>query len=181
MLSISEEFSDGMFGDGEAFELRRLHFQIENPAQPLPDAVLTSPRVALPVFGRGLLEAIDEGTILGLADEEDADGDGISGRPNWVWDVVQQQTALGRFGWKANNPNLLQQTFTAYNQDMGVTNPFLPQESAFGQIQDDGLEDDPEIDLETVDVATFYVQTLAVPARRNLDDSTGTAGRRPLS
>ena len=167
---ISEEFSDGMFGDGEAFELRRLHFRIENPTQPLPDTVLTSPRTALPVFGRGLLEAIDEGTILGLADEDDADGDGISGRPNWVWDVVRQQTALGRFGWKANNPNLLQQTFTAYNQDMGVTNPFLPQEIAFGQIQDDGLADDPEIDLETVDVATFYVQTLAVPARRNLDD-----------
>ncbi len=169
-VAISEEFNDGMFGDGEAFELRRLHFRIENPTQPLPDTVLTSPRTALPVFGRGLLEAIDEDTILGFADEDDADGDGISGRPNWVWDVVRQQTALGRFGWKANNPNLLQQTFTAYNQDMGVTNPFLPQESAFGQIQYDGLADDPEIDRETVDVATFYVQTLAVPARRNLDD-----------
>lgn len=167
---MSEEFSDGMFGDGEAFELRRLHFQIENPTQPLPDTVLTSPRTAIPVFGRGLLEAIDEDTILGFADEDDADGDGISGRPNRVWDMVRQQTALGRFGWKANNPNLLQQTFTAYSQDMGVTNPFLPQESAFGQIQDDGFADDPEIDLETVDVATFYVQTLAVPARRNLDD-----------
>lgn len=167
---MSEEFSDGVFGDGEAFELRRLHFQIENPVQPLPDTVLTSPRTAIPVFGRGLLEAIDEDTILGFADEDDADGDGISGRPNRVWDMVQQQTALGRFGWKANNPNLLQQAFTAYNQDMGVTNPFLPQESAFGQIQDDGFADDPEIDLETVDVATFYVQTLAVPARRNLDD-----------
>ncbi len=167
---ISEAFSDGMFGDGEAFELRRLHFRIENPVQPIPDTVLTSPRTAIPVFGRGLLEAIDEDTILGFADEDDADGDGISGRPNRVWDVVRQQTALGRFGWKANNPTLLQQTFTAYNQDMGVTNPFLPQESAFGQVQDDGLADDPEIDLETVDVATFYVQTLAVPARRNLDD-----------
>ena len=167
---ISEEFSHGMFGDGEAFELRRLRFQIENPAQPIPATVLTSPRVAPPVFGRGLLEAIDEDTLLGLADETDANGDGISGRPNRVWDVTQQTTALGRFGWKANNPSLLQQTFTAYNQDMGVTNPFLLQESAFGQIQADGLADDPEIDLETVDVATFYVQTLAVPARRNLDD-----------
>ena len=166
----SEAFSDGLFDDGEAFALRRLHFQIENPARPIPATVLTSPRVALPVFGRGLLEAVDEDTILGFADEDDVDGDGISGRPNRVWDLVRQQTVLGRFGWKANNPTLLQQTFTAYNQDMGVTNPFLPQENAFGQIQDDGLADDPEIDLETVDVATFYVQTLAVPARRNLDD-----------
>ncbi len=167
---IVETLSGGMFGDGEAFELRRLHFQIENTVQPLPDTVLTSPRVALPVFGRGLLEAIDEDSILGLADEDDADGDGISGRPNWVWNIVRQQTALGRFGWKANNPTLLQQTFTAYNQDMGVTNPFLPRESSFGQVQDDGLADDPEVDLETVGVAAFYVQTLAVPARRNLDD-----------
>lgn len=88
-----------------------------------------------------------------------------------VWDVIAATTRLGRFGWKANNPTLFQQTFGAYQQDMGVTNPVLPMESAAGQIQDDGLADDPEIDTETLDLATFYVQTLAVPARRNVNAS----------
>ena len=169
-VAITEEFTSGMFGDGEAFELHRLIFQIEKPAQPIPDMIYTSPRAALPVFGRGRLEAISEDTLLGFADETHADGDGISGRPNRVWDAVQQKTALGRFGGKANNSTLFQQTFGAYNQDMGVTNPVLSQESAFGQVQDDGFTDDPEINQETLDVATFYVQTLAVPARRNIND-----------
>jgi CxxC motif-containing protein (DUF1111 family) len=63
----------------------------------------------------------------------------------------------------------LQQTFGAYEQDMGITNPVLPVESATGQVQADGLPDDPEIDAETLDLATFYVQTLAVPARREVN------------
>lgn len=158
------------FADGESIRLRTLHFTIENPAVPLPAQVLTSPRTALPVFGRGLLEALDRATILALADEFDANGDGISGRPNMVWDTASGATRLGRFGWKANNSSLFQQTFNAYQQDIGITNPVLPIESATGQLQDDGLADDPEIDMETLDVATFYVQTLAVPARRRVDD-----------
>ena len=45
---------------------------------------MTSPRMGIPVFGGGLLEAIREEDILALADPDDADGNGISGRPNWV-------------------------------------------------------------------------------------------------
>ena len=168
-VSMTETERIETFADGESISLRSFNFSIENPAEPLPAQVLTSPRVALPVFGRGLLEAISAQTILGLADEFDVDGDGISGRPNMVWDVITGTTRLGRFGWKANNPSLFQQTFGAYQQDMGITNPILTAESASGQVQDDGLPDDPEINAETVDLATFYVQTLAVPARRNVD------------
>ena len=94
---MSEEFSDGMFGDGEAFTLRRLHFRIENPVQPIPDTVLTSPRTAIPVFGRGLLEAIDEDTILGFADEDDA------GRR---WHLRAAQSGLGH-GAPANGARTL--------------------------------------------------------------------------
>ena len=169
-VSMTETESIETFADGETIRLRTLHFHIENPVEPLPAHVLTSPRTGLPVFGRGLLEAIEQETILALADEFDADGDGISGRPNMVWDIVSGTTQLGRFGWKASNPSLFQQTFSAYQQDIGITNPVLPLESASGQIQDDGRPDDPEIDMETLDVATFYVQTLAVPARRNIHD-----------
>ncbi len=167
-----------VFDDGTEIQLRQPTFTIVEPYMPLPEGVLTSPRVALPVFGRGLLEAIDEATLLGFADEQDMDGDGISGRPNIVWDFLAQAPALGRFGWKANNPTLAQQSAGAYTQDMGVTNPIFPVESSASQSQSDGRDDDPEIDQETLDATTFYVQTLAVPARRDIDDPIAQRGER---
>ena len=138
--------------------------------QPLPDEIELSPRVAPVVFGLGLLEAVPEATILALADEEDENGDGISGKANLVWDVQKNGLSLGRFGWKANQPTLLQQVASAYNDDMGVTTSLLPNENSSGQSQHDGRSDDPELSDEILEAVTFYVQTLAVPARRDLDD-----------
>ena len=117
----------------------------------------------------GLLEAIPEDEILANADPADEDGDGISGRPNMVWNLETGQTELGRFGWKANTPTAFQQAGEAYNQDMGITNPLVPNESCLGQTQCDGIDDGPEIDSDTLDNAAFYVETLAVPARREFD------------
>jgi CxxC motif-containing protein (DUF1111 family) len=168
MVSYAE--ASGQFADGETFSLRTPRYDIIKTYRELPAGVLISPRVAPPVFGRGLLEAIDEAAILALADENDANGDGISGKPNYVWDYQRGALALGRFGLKANNPTLLQQAAGAYNGDIGVTTPFFPIESSFGTPLDDGKNDDPELDLETLEAVTFYTQTLAVPARRNVND-----------
>ena len=103
-----------------------------------------------------------------MADEEDVDGDGTSGRVNYVWDPEHEQTVLGRFGLKANSPSLRLQAAAAYHNDIGVTSPVFVEESSTGQVQDDLLEDDPEIDEETLQDATFYIQRLGVPARRNV-------------
>ena len=105
-----------------------------------------------------------------MADEADENSDGISGKPNFVWDVQKNGSSLGRFGWKANQPTLLQQVASAYNDDMGVTTSLLPHENSSGQLQHDGRSDDPELSDEVLQAVTFYVQTLAVPARRDLDD-----------
>ena len=157
-------------GDGAKVYLRTPTYSIENTYQPLPDDVEISPRVAPVVFGLGLLEAIPESSILALADEDDQDGDGISGKANYVWDVRKNGLSLGRFGWKANQPTLLQQVASAYHDDIGITTSLLPTESSAGQPQYDGRGDDPELSDEILDVVTFYIQTLAVPARRNVDD-----------
>ena len=161
---------NGQFEDGTPYQLRQPTFTIVDPYTPLPKVYMTSPRVAPPVFARGLLEAIPEQAMLDWADEDDADGDGISGRTNYVWDPVSKTTTIGRFGLKANSPSILVQTAGAYHGDIGITNRIFPQESTAGQPQADGISDDPELGPDILDDVVFYIQTLAAPARRNIDD-----------
>ena len=156
--------------DGTRVHLRYPNYTVTETYQRLPENVEVSPRVAPAVFGLGLLEAIPEEAILAYADEADLDGDGISGKPNYVWDVVGQRYTLGRFGWKANQPTLLQQVAAAYNDDMGITTSLFRVENSAGQSQLTEHSVIPEVSDEILEVVTFYVQTLAVPARRNVDD-----------
>lgn len=176
-LSIQEIDEVVSYIDGTQITLKRPIFTFVNPYMSIPSNIQVSPRIAPPVIGLGLLEAITEADIIALADENDVDGDGISGKPNYVWDVRQQLTTLGRFGWKAAQPNLYQQNAAAYSGDMGVTSPIFVLENCAGQIQDDGLSDDAEVDDETVKLATFYTQSLAVPQRRNYEDPDVIKGK----
>jgi CxxC motif-containing protein (DUF1111 family) len=177
LVSVHYEETAGAFDDGTPYSLRRPIVELTPTSGSLPSGVQYSRRVAPPVFGLGLLEAVPEETLALLASAPD--GPGISGRMNLVWDDLRATRVLGRFGWKANEPTLRQQSAHAYQQDIGVTSPDAPTESTRGQMEfDDGLDDDPEIDGETLSLATFYVQTLGVPARRNLSDPRVREGAR---
>lgn len=159
----------GQYPDGRAYELRspRLKLTQADPEKPLPDDMLTSLRVPPPIFGSGLLEVVSEVAILDQADPDDRNQDGISGRPNRVWDPGAQAEALGRFGFKANTVSLEVQTAVAYFNDMGVTNPVFT-----------GGQASPDVDRQTLDTTTFYVQTLGVPARTLRDDPQVQRGER---
>jgi CxxC motif-containing protein (DUF1111 family) len=164
----------GAYGDGEPYSLRAPAYAIVDLAFGRLDAAIQiSPRAAPFNFGLGLLAAIDETTILARADPDDADGDGISGRPNRVWDQRRQQVVLGRFGWKANQPSVEQQTAAAFLGDIGITSPLFPDQNctpvqpACAAALNGG---DPEIDQHKIDQVTFYSSYLAVPARRDVDD-----------
>lgn len=166
----------GSFTDGTAYSLRTPRYTIQNTYLPLMGGVQVSPRIASPVFGLGLLEALDEQTILANADPNDRNNDGISGKANYVWDVKSQRAVLGRFGWKANQPSLLQQNAAAFNGDMGVTTSLFPTESSAGQIQAIPAHA-PEVNDETLDAVVHYTRTLGVPARRNVTDPTVQRGK----
>lgn len=151
-----------------------------------PDAML-SPRVAPQMIGLGLLEAIPAADILALADPDDANGDGISGRPNIVWSKEFDQPMLGRFGLKAGNPTLRQQSAGAFAGDIGISNPLFPDpwgECTTAQVacraapHGDGDDRVHEIDDTGLDLVTFYSRNLAVPARRNVNDPNVLAGKR---
>ncbi|MBI2620258.1 MAG: thiol oxidoreductase [Ignavibacteriales bacterium] len=136
-----------------------------------PEANAISPRSPPPVFGLGLIEAIPDSAILANADENDLDGDGISGRPNWVTapEYIGRGPGphLGRFGRKAGVAFLLQQVVTAYQQDIGITTDYLPVENEHPQagipVRDD--VPDPELAASVVNDVVFYLRTLAPPAR----------------
>ncbi len=131
--------------------------------------------------GLGFLDIVPDAAILALADENDVNGDGISGRPNWISipsyvtvrlaPVLQNGKYIGRFGKKAAVYDLLQQTANAYNQDMGIT-------SAFESVDTySGLTIDPEVLAQRVQDVVFYLQTLKAPIQRNQNDAEVQSGR----
>ncbi len=172
--------------DGETIELRRPEFgPITWHYGPPAAGLLIGPRLAPPIYGNGLLEAIPEATLRALTDSDDTNHDGISGRLNEVWSLEFQKTVPGRFGWKANQPSLRQQTADAFLGDIGITTSIHPQESltalqqpTLGILPHGGT---PELSDHILDRVVTYTQSLAVPARRQLDDPTVRLGEKLFS
>ena len=179
---ITYEETPGTYPDGTKYRLRHPVYTLEDLAfGPLHTEIMTSPRVAPAVIGMGLLEAIPEEDILALADPDDADGDGISGRPNNVWDIRRGEVVLGRFGWKAGQPTVEQQAAGAFLGDIGITSSLFPKENC-PTAQEACLAapngGEPEVPDERLQKVAVYLQTLAVPAMRNTEDETVQQGAR---
>jgi CxxC motif-containing protein (DUF1111 family) len=168
IVAINWQEEKGKYGDGKEYSLRSPLVKITTPeGQILDRDIQISPRLPQPVFGLGLLEAIDESTLRNLEDIDDRDRDGISGKINRVWDAKAKKVAIGRFGWKASHPSLEQQIAAAYVNDMGITNPLFP--------EGNGTTD---IDPQTLEENTFYVQTLGAPVRSFWNDSKVKQGEK---
>jgi CxxC motif-containing protein (DUF1111 family) len=180
ITKISLQIIKGAFGDGETFELQKPGYQIEQLGYgPLGDDVLLSPRVAQQVIGLGLLEAVPENSLAEIADPDDKNGDGISGRMNRLLDPLSGQEVAGRFGWKANQPNLMTQNAGAAFGDIGLTSPLhLIENCTAGQKTCLSAPVAPEVDLSQnfLDRLTLYTRLLAVPTQRNPEDVTVRKG-----
>lgn len=169
---------------GESVELRRPEYQIADLAYgPLDPETMVSPRVAPQMIGLGLLEAVPAEEILALADPDDGDGDGISGRASLVWSHEFARPMLGRFGHKAGQPTVRAQAAAAFAGDIGMSTTLHPDgwgdctadQEACRAAPDGGT---PEADDTVLDLVTFYSRNLAVPARRDLDDPEVLEGKR---
>ncbi len=173
-ISVSYEEVGGRFADGENYRLTRPRFAVAETAYgPFPADLETSPRLPPPVIGLGLVEALSEDDLLARADPEDADGDGISGRANYVIDPEDGQRKIGRFGWKAGAASLRQQTAGALSSDMGVTSPVFPHPNCpaaepLCRAQPQGGR--PEIAEADLRSLVFYMQLLSPAGRRETAD-----------
>lgn len=187
-VSVSYEEITGSFSDGETYTLRKPTYTFsELSFGDFSSDILFSPRIAPIMVGMGLLEAIPEETLLELSDESDADGDGVSGRPNYVWNYELDEKQIGRFGLKSNQPTIFQQVSGAFLGDIGITSSLFSSENC-PDIQvaclssiSGGTEEEPEISDEILEMVVFYSRTLGVPARRNADDPIVLKGKKIFS
>ncbi|VVN99075.1 di-heme oxidoredictase family protein [Pseudomonas fluorescens] len=173
------------FKDGSEVVLRKPKLHISQLGYgPMHPDTRFSARIAPPMIGLGLLEAISDADILRNADPQDDDNNGIAGRPNQVWDDAQQKTVLGRFGWKAGQPTLNQQNVHAFSGDMGLTTRLRPvddcTQTQTGCLQapnGNGPDGEPEVSDNILRLVLFYSRNLAVPARRDVSSPQVLAGK----
>lgn len=171
--------------DGEVITLREPNIQFaELHFGEIDETTMTSLRVAPQLVGLGLLEAVPDATLLAIAERQTEQG--VSGRPNYVWDIENERRAMGRFGWKANQPSVRQQTAAAFMGDIGATSYLFQREncpevqtqcldtpsaaSCGGQGGCAGNTFRPEVNPSRLTNLSLYLRTLAVPARRNISD-----------
>lgn len=149
----------GQYADGTPYTLRKPEYSFTGPTPSY-----YSVRSAQPLVGLGLLEAIDESTIVALADPDDSDQDGISGRAHSVIDPETNETRLGRFTAKAGRARLSHQIASAFNTDMGVSTTLFP-------TLDDGTRPpSPELSDADLVVISRYVALLGIGAQRDIED-----------
>ncbi len=157
---------------GEEAELRAPRIRITALWYgPLGEDAIVSPRIAQPVYGAGLLEAVPEQRLLEIAAAQRALG--FDGRPNRVWDYARHGVALGRFGHKAMQPSLLQQAAHAFLLDIGVTSRLFAQQDCWpAQRRCTHIPSVTGVEAQDrqLDAIVAYLRGLAVPARRNVDD-----------
>jgi CxxC motif-containing protein (DUF1111 family) len=184
-VTVEWSASKGRFDDGEAYVLHRPTFGLDTPAYgAFAEGMVFSGRVAPPLSGMGLLEAIPEERLRSLADPEDLDRDGISGRLNRVLDVETGERVTGRFGWKSKQPSLRQQIAAAFRNDMGITSSLYPDEACTPAqsgclAAPSGRNPGHPVEIEAFafDGVVAFVRLLGVPAPRNAEQPAVASGR----
>ncbi|AOY00719.1 di-heme oxidoredictase family protein [Jeongeupia sp. USM3] len=171
----------GRFADGTPYTLQKPDYTLTGLGYgPLHKDTMLSPRIAPQMIGLGLLEAVRVDDVLANARRQAAEGRGIRGEPNWVWDAFAGKTVLGRYGWKANVGSVAHQSAGAFIGDIGITSKRFAHEECTAAQTDCRRAPSggrPEIDDRKLAQVVLYSQTLAVPSRRDPQDSAVLRGK----
>ena len=188
-LQVSYEKIPVILGDGSRVYLHQPDYRItELGYGPLHPQARFSPRVGPQMIGLGLLEAIDETDILAQADADDRNGDGISGRPNRVWSHTKSKVVIGRFGHKAERPDINEQIQVAFSRDLGLSVPIFISAAGDCSAAQSNCQNAPhgnsprydnlEVNQPIVNLVNLFLSHLAVPPRRNVNDPMVLAGEK---
>jgi CxxC motif-containing protein (DUF1111 family) len=164
-ISIDWRYKRGRYGDGTTYRLRKpvITYQVKGYNR---RKFLTSLRMTPPVIGPGLLEAIPDEVILEWSDPLDLDGDGISGKPNYVPNLNTNEFEIGRFGFRASHPTTEQQTVAALFHDIGIATNIIPDETNI-----------PELTPTLLNELVLYQKLAGVPRARNQNDPDVLEGK----
>ena len=187
-IDIEYDYYPIAFDNGKIVNLSKPIFSISNLNYgDLHPDIQISARIAQPIIGLGLIEGISVIDILANADPNDKDKDGISGKASNVRDEILDTIALGRFGWKAAQPSILQQTIDATYHDMGLSSTFSSKLNNCSEVQTicqsmvtgNSIEyDGVEVSNEQIDLMVFYQKHLSPPGRRSVNDPEVLKGKK---
>ncbi|MGE9291894.1 MAG: di-heme oxidoredictase family protein, partial [Puniceicoccales bacterium] len=171
-ISVDWEIVEGTYPDGSPYQLRKPVYTFTDwvKGSPAP-GLLIGPRLAPQVPGVGLLEAIPSETLQSLADPEDADGDGISGKLPIIGIDFNGDPILGRFGWKSEQPTVRHQSAAAFQGDMGLSTTLFPEDQDHAPYPRDDYPTggNPEVEDKILDHVTRYTMLLGIPGRQNTE------------
>uniref|UniRef100_UPI0040489D99 di-heme oxidoreductase family protein n=1 Tax=Aliarcobacter sp. TaxID=2321116 RepID=UPI0040489D99 len=162
-VKIDFEEKEIVFPDGEKQILRKPKYSLENLNYgALHKDVNISYRIAPSLNGLGLVELISNEDILKNVDENDLDGDGISGRANFAYSNITKKLELGKYTWKASVPFLQEQIAGAASNDMGLTSSIFPNENCTSSQKECNEAPKPRdaIDFtdERLDAVSYYLK-----------------------
>lgn len=181
-LKVEWRYESGSFPDGETYELACPSYTITDwyADEIDPDDLFCTVRIPLRHVGMGQIMSLDPVEIEALASRSNYPEYGISGRCNYV--TERGVLSLGVSGNKAQHADLTVEL--GFSSDMGVTNSRYPEEICEGQIQiNQGsmmglLYDKLDVSTEDMENVDLYMQSLGVPARRNVNDPEVKRGER---
>ncbi|WP_198305599.1 di-heme oxidoredictase family protein [Arcobacter vandammei] len=165
--NIKVEFEDKieLLDDGEKVILQKPKYSLENLNYgSLDENSVVSYRMAQSLNGMALIDLIADSDILKNEDENDKDGDGISGKANFVYSPLTKKYELGKYTWKASVSKLKEQVAFATSNDIGLTTSIVVDEKCT-KFQKECLEapkPKDKIDLpdNRLDAMSFYLKNL---------------------
>ena len=163
-VRVSWEELPGRYPDGTTYSLRQPRISLPVNLKP-PRGTTVSLRMSPALIGMGLLEAIASADILALSDPRDRDSDGISGKVNWVTDRISGGRSIGRFGFKATHPSVMQQSASALYHDMQISNGVFPEKGR-----------PKEATLDQLYSLAIYLRLAGVPKARGQGDTEAKKG-----
>jgi CxxC motif-containing protein (DUF1111 family) len=162
---ITYEELEVKFFDGEIVKLLKPKYSLENLNYgKLHQKAILSFRIAPTLHGLGLIEQIDNKDILNNVDDQDKNGDGISGRANFVYSNLTKKEELGKYTWKASSPTIIEQVAAAAHNDMGLTSPLIEVENCTSSQkacnEAPKARDNIDITQKRLEAMSFYIKNL---------------------